>query len=745
MKIFFQILALTLALLDVSAQGKRISQYPAGTPAAADFFVTELADGSTNNKITLSQIHSITATGSTTARSLQARFSDEINVLDHGFVDDGTTDNSAAANVLFQSAVVDKKRVIFPRSASGSGVYLFNSTVTVTKDVYPDGAPGVKVKRGDLATGYTFAFTAPQTMGFNLIFDGNKANNSLSANRAPLVKYWAAHHGVTLDGYFTNHVVGIYDTDSRNGWSAPRLGFYNVAEHEGTYSTNAWHLSCAVNISHVDLTNSRAHFEFDSLEIINDAGPSATGKAGGGIIWGGSLANNARPRVTVKGGTVVNIGQSYPRAGNANHIAPFHAYEASEYDKIANVTLRSNRFGGIHLQNTRYPTVENVTIIGMDTGIAASEGTGGVVVGVDRVLGDSATDYGYFTGSNIKIKDVGNSPGIRIYGRGTASADEWYGGTCENCEIDNADGRAVSLVNVGGTFSFTGTYKGEGTGASTGAFEIQNLDAAGRVVINGEVDAYTFNGLYAASGVAGSLSLSGKISNGGAGTSAMVANVADRLTLDNVIFDGTDGVAYSITGAGTLYWMGVRAPNGSKSITWANVGNAEGILEGSGSPEGSVAAVKSRAFYLQSDGSTGSILWVKESDSGSASNTGWQKFSGVERHGFALGDTTTTITPGANKGYWIATYDGTLTGVYGSVLTPSTSGAVTFDIHLNGTTVMASNKILIDQGDRSSVTATTAAALTTTTFSTGDLFTFDIDAAGSGAAGPQLVFHAKPR
>jgi hypothetical protein len=218
---------------------------------------------------------------------LEDRFSDVINVLDHGFVDDGTTDNSAAANTLFQSSTVDKKKVIFPRSRNGTGVYVLGSVVTVTKDIYPETAPGVKLYRGNTATSYTLAFTTPQTMGFNLVIDGNKANNSLSANRAPMVKYWAAHHGVKLDGYFTNYVVGIYDTDSRYGWTA-NLGFYNGAEHEGTYSADLWHLSCPVNISHVNLTNSAAHFEFERADAINDEGPSTTGKGTGGFIWGTS-------------------------------------------------------------------------------------------------------------------------------------------------------------------------------------------------------------------------------------------------------------------------------------------------------------------------------------------------------------------------------------------------------------------------------------------------------------------------
>jgi hypothetical protein len=624
----------------VDMTANRTVKYPASVVAGGADVSSKLdKTNGTATGLTFTGTNLVTARGSTTARGLEDRFSDEINVLDHGFVDDGATDNSSVANTLFQSSTVDKKRVIFPRSRNGTGVYLFNSTVTVTKDIYPEGAPGVKAKRGDLATGYTFAFTVPQTMGFNLIFDGNKANNSLSVNRSPLIKYYAAHHGVLLQGYFTNHVVGIYDTDSRYGWSAKNLNFYNVAEHEGTYTNSGWHLSCAVNISHVNLTNSAAHFSFENTEIINDSAPSTTGKAGGGIIWGGSLANNARPRVSVNGFKSVNIGQSYPRTGDPNHIAALHAYEASEYDTIANATGISNKFGFIHLQNTRYPTVYNISVEGMDPGIAESEGTGALVVGVDRTLGDGAVDYGFLTASKVRVRNVGVTDAIRIYGRSTAADDQWQGGDLSGLDIDNAEGRALKIVNANGVFNVRGTLKGKGVDASSGAVEIQNFD--GHAFISADIDPYDFNGLYASSGFAGSLSLEGgKIYNGESGTTAFVATIAGNLSVKGVTFDAPGGNAFTIAGANSLYWFGNNTIDGSRNFTFSNIGNVEGWIYAPGNPNtNGLMAVAGRLIVTRSDNpSTNQMMYYKATDSGGSASTNGFALLSVDGHTHTGGD-----------------------------------------------------------------------------------------------------------
>lgn len=66
--------------------------------------------------------------------------------------------------------------------------------------------------------------------------------------------------------------------------------------------------------------------------------------------------------------------------------------------------------------------------------------------------------------------------------------------------------------------------------------------------------------------------------------------------------------------------------------------------------------------------------------------------------------------------------------------TAGTTGTMVVDIHLNGTTIMTTNKLDIETGEQGTQTATTQPDLTTTDISAGDVITFDIDAVHTTAA-----------
>lgn len=556
----------------------------------------------------------------------------EILAIDEGFSDVATFDNSTNGATFAALSRINKKVVRFTKTSSGDGVYLFKTQVNWSQDVHIVIDPGVVIKRGDNATGYTWAFTVPQTMGISGgIFDGNKANNSASANRAPMIKYYGFPSARIEGGYMTNYVVGFYDSTSTKGWTMKNFGFYNGAEHEGTYSAVAWHLSCAVNIS-VAVQDARPHFIFENVEIVNDSDPSDIAKAPGGIIAAGNIASNSLVQVTAKYLYTRRIGQSYPRSGDANHISPFDMYEGTIYCKAIFCEFADNAYGGFKVSNSFSPTLAFSTIHGMDPDLPASDGTAGVQVDINRVLGDAITDYGRTLIIGCNIFDLENVPGIRIAGRGTSDADEYVDAVVANCFVDNPTGRAMQIVSVGGRLNVTGgIYRGAGPSGSSGAVEVQNLDSAGHIFFDGVViDAYANHGFFATSGIAGSISIQGgRIDNAGTGTTALVALVAERLSVRGVILNGTLGSTHQITGAGTLSWGGNSLIGTSSSITWSNVGNAEGDLEGTGSPEGVVKAVKGRAKFLRSDGGAGYTLYVKEIDTGSASTNGWRTVGGT--------------------------------------------------------------------------------------------------------------------
>ena len=66
--------------------------------------------------------------------------------------------------------------------------------------------------------------------------------------------------------------------------------------------------------------------------------------------------------------------------------------------------------------------------------------------------------------------------------------------------------------------------------------------------------------------------------------------------------------------------------------------------------------------------------------------------------------------------------------------TAGTTGTMVVDIHKGGTTIISTNKLDIESAEKTTGTAATQPDLTTTTFSAGDILTFDVDAIHTTAA-----------
>lgn len=72
--------------------------------------------------------------------------------------------------------------------------------------------------------------------------------------------------------------------------------------------------------------------------------------------------------------------------------------------------------------------------------------------------------------------------------------------------------------------------------------------------------------------------------------------------------------------------------------------------------------------------------------------------------------------------------------------TAGVTGTATYDVNIAGTTIMTTDKISIETGEKSSRDATTQPTLTTTALAVGDILTFDIDTAQSGTEAKGLTF-----
>ena len=79
-------------------------------------------------------------------------------------------------------------------------------------------------------------------------------------------------------------------------------------------------------------------------------------------------------------------------------------------------------------------------------------------------------------------------------------------------------------------------------------------------------------------------------------------------------------------------------------------------------------------------------------------------------------------------------FTGTITEIGAYVDTAGVTGLATIDVNKGGTTLMTTNKITIDSAEKTSRTAATAPALTTTAVAAGDIITVDIDGIQTTAA-----------
>lgn len=106
----------------------------------------------------------------------------------------------------------------------------------------------------------------------------------------------------------------------------------------------------------------------------------------------------------------------------------------------------------------------------------------------------------------------------------------------------------------------------------------------------------------------------------------------------------------------------------------------------------------------------------------------------TEVYEFALSDETTALTTGTAKLTWRSPYAIHVVAVRSSLTAVSSSGLPTVDINEAGTTIL-STKLSIDANEKTSTTAATAAVISDADIADDALVTFDVDTAGTDAAG----------
>ena len=104
-----------------------------------------------------------------------------------------------------------------------------------------------------------------------------------------------------------------------------------------------------------------------------------------------------------------------------------------------------------------------------------------------------------------------------------------------------------------------------------------------------------------------------------------------------------------------------------------------------------------------------------------------------------VSDFVTDVDVDTNIAYVLIPWNCTAVDISGHYLASSPTGSsAIIDVHKSGVSIMTTDKIVVEDGESSSLTATTKPTLTTTSLTKGDVLTVDVDQKGSTNAGKGL-------
>jgi hypothetical protein len=159
----------------------------------------------------------------------------------------------------------------------------------------------------------------------------------------------------------------------------------------------------------------------------------------------------------------------------------------------------------------------------------------------------------------------------------------------------------------------------------------------------------------------------------------------------------------------------------------------------SGSIDGIPTAIAAGARWIDSDSGI-MYTWVNDGDSAAWVEFGPSRMTPVSNTPptkviqAAASDLITPVAAGTNKAVFRAPFDMVVTEVRASLATAQTSGSIfTVDINVNGSSIL-STKLTIDNGEKTSTTATTPAVISTPAVSSDAEITVDVDQVGDGTA-----------
>ena len=216
--------------------GNGTSPFTASTtiPATALSGILAAANGGTG--VASTSLMPVTATGSTTARTLAAHFADVVNVKDFGAVGDGTTNDTAAFNAAISASITPGSSLFIP-----AGIYIVDQiTVVLTsasQGFYifcPDGPENTTLRKRVADANPLFVIGSATSVIYmaNIIITGVQFQGGLSAQSAcvasvvsyDLVRsqfinciFSNSQNGMLSNGGISNSWVGCQFINNVNG------------------------------------------------------------------------------------------------------------------------------------------------------------------------------------------------------------------------------------------------------------------------------------------------------------------------------------------------------------------------------------------------------------------------------------------------------------------------------------------------------------------------------------------------
>lgn len=211
-------------------------------------------------------------------------------------------------------------------------------------------------------------------------------------------------------------------------------------------------------------------------------------------------------------------------------------------------------------------------------------------------------------------------------------------------------------------------------------------------------------------------------------TLATEADIANQVTASSV-FSAADYVLTS-AGAARQAQASVVSINGSGDISGVGVLSTSSLIYSEKAAQGTPAAGKGEYWVINETPNKP----IFTDDAGTDFDLAIQKDTWI----IACSDETTDLETGNGKITFLAPYAATITSIEASVTTAPTGANLIVDVNEAGTSMMTTNKCVIEATETSTLTATTAPTETDTSVAQWAVITVDIDQIGSTVAGAGL-------